>query len=320
MPTTTPSPVTANPWQALRQFTDARIALGRAGVSLPTNAHLAFQLAHAKARDAVHLALDVAGLGQALHASQGPQAAAPLMLHTACTDRTHYLQRPDLGRQLDQASRDQLDALQTARHAHAQRPYDLAFVVVDGLSAFAIAQNAAPFLALLQDRIATENWAVAPLCIVQQGRVAVGDEVAQRLGAKAVVVLIGERPGLSSPDSMGLYLTWMPRVGLTDASRNCISNVRPAGLRYEDAAYKLHYLLQQSRTRQLSGVELKDETGGEAESLATQQSNFLLEHASQPGAKGEESSKSILAPQASARARPIEAETGFHRSTPNAAV
>ena len=158
----------------------------------------------------------------------------------------------------------------------ASRPYDLAFVVVDGLSALAIEQNVAPFLTQLQARIAPEHWSIAPICIVEQGRVAVGDEVAELLGAKAVVVLVGERPGLSSPDSMGLYLTWMPRAGLTDASRNCISNVRPAGLRYEDAAYKLHYLLVQARQRQLSGVELKDETGGGQELLVGASKNFLL--------------------------------------------
>lgn len=275
----TPSPVTANPWETLRQFTDARIALGRAGVSLPTRAHLDFQLAHAKARDAVHLALDVAQLAQALSAALGHQeGGAPcLALHSACPDRASYLQRPDWGRRLNEASRGTLQALRAPGLAPSERPYDLAFVVVDGLSALAIAQNAAPFLGVLQRRLAAEHWSVAPLCIVEQGRVAIGDEVAQLLGAKAVVVLIGERPGLSSPDSMGLYLTWMPRVGLTDASRNCISNVRPAGLRYEEAAYKLHYLLSQSRQRQLSGVELKDETGAQAGLLMASQKNFLLE-------------------------------------------
>ena len=271
-----PSPVTVNPWEALRQFTDARIALGRAGVSLPTRAHLDFQLAHAKARDAVHLALDVTQLTQDLGASLGHQGAPCLALHSACADRTTYLQRPDWGRRLDDASRERLQALRAPDRALSERPYDLAFVVADGLSALAIAQNAAPFLAVLQRRMAAENWSVAPVCIVEQGRVAIGDEVAQLLGANAVVVLIGERPGLSSPDSMGLYLTWMPRVGLLDVSRNCLSNVRPAGLRYEEAAYKLHYLLSQSRQRQLSGVDLKDETGAEAGLPATPQKNFCL--------------------------------------------
>ena len=271
------SPVIANPWAALRQFTDARIALGRAGVSLPTAAHLEFQLAHAKARDAVHRALDGPQLAQTLDAVMEDQGTPCLTLHSAATDRTTYLQRPDLGRRLDAASRDVLTRLQTQTAQTSARPYDLALVVVDGLSAFAIEQNAAPFLSILRRRIGAENWSIAPICLVQQGRVAVGDEVAELLGAKAVVVLIGERPGLSSPDSMGLYLTWMPRVGLLDASRNCISNVRPAGLRYEEAAYRLHHLLSESRRRQLSGVDLKDETGANPDLVAAPRKNFLLQ-------------------------------------------
>lgn len=270
------SPVVANPWEALRQFTDARIALGRAGVSLPTRALLAFQLAHAQARDAVHLALDAPQLAQKLDACFTKLPAPCLTLHSAATDRPVYLQRPDLGRQLDAASRQVLAPLKPAASPPLARPYDLALVMVDGLSALAIEQNALPFLRALQPKIAATNWSVAPLCIVQQGRVAVGDEVGERLGAKAVVVLIGERPGLSSPDSMGLYLTWMPRVGLTDASRNCISNVRPAGLGFDEAAFKLHYLLSHAHQRQLSGVNLKDETGGDAGLLAASGKSFLL--------------------------------------------
>lgn len=270
-------PVTANPWAALRQFTDARIALGRAGVSLPTTAHLEFQLAHAQARDAVHLALDTSTLAQTLDAALPNPAAPCLTLHSAAADRSAYLQRPDLGRQLDASSRERLRALpRPASVSPAERPYDLAVVVVDGLSALAISQNAAPFLIQLFERIAPEHLSIAPICIVEQGRVAVGDEVAELLGAKAVVVLIGERPGLSSPDSLGLYLTWQPRVGLTDASRNCISNVRPAGLSFEEAAHKLHYLLMQARRRQLSGVALKDETGAEQTLLTGVTKNFLL--------------------------------------------
>jgi len=271
------STVTANPWDALRRFTHARIALGRAGVSLPTAAHLAFQLAHAQARDAVHRALDVPRLARALGASLDEQDPPCLVLHSAAADRNIYLQRPDLGRRLDAASRELL----AARHAQAGltpgRPCDLAFVVADGLSALAIECHAAPFLAIVRRRLASEDWSIAPMCIVRQGRVAIGDEVGELLGAKSVVVLIGERPGLSSPDSMGLYLTWMPRVGLTDVSRNCISNVRPAGLRFEDAAYKLHYLLTEMHRRQLSGVGLKDETADEPGSLTAAQSNFLLD-------------------------------------------
>lgn len=241
-------PVTDNPWQALRQFTAARIALGRAGVSQPTSSQLDFQLAHAQARDAVHRALDVAALAAEL--ATLPGLAPALILHSAAPDRATYLQRPDLGRQLDAPSRAAVTA----------QPCDLAFVIADGLSALAIAQNVVPFLAVLLARLQQDSWTIAAPVIVSQGRVAVGDEVAQLLQARAVVVLIGERPGLSSPDSMGLYLTWAPQVGLTDASRNCISNVRPAGMAYADAAHTLHYLLSEARRRGLSGVALKDET------------------------------------------------------------
>ncbi|AEK61484.1 ethanolamine ammonia-lyase subunit EutC [Collimonas fungivorans] len=261
--------VVDNPWQALRQFTAARIALGRSGVSLPTSAQLEFQLAHARARDAVHLALDTQALRQALN-NNGDIC---ITLSSAAETRDIYLQRPDLGRRLDTVSRSAL----TEQPRSASRRYDLAIVIADGLSALAIEQNALPFLDALKQRLAPENWTLAPLAIVRQGRVAIGDEVGELLGAKAVVVLIGERPGLSSPDSMGLYLTWAPRVGLTDESRNCISNVRPAGLSYAEAAYKLHYLLTQARQRQLSGVQLKDETASEHGELQQPERNFLLE-------------------------------------------
>jgi ethanolamine ammonia-lyase small subunit len=250
------SNVVENPWQALRRFTDARIALGRAGVSQPTEAQLAFQLAHARARDAVHAALDVARLASTFEAGLG----LPCMrLHSAAADRHVYLQRPDLGRRLDAASRAALTA----------GDHDLAIVVADGLSALAIEQNALPYLEALLPRLALDGWSLAPLAIVEQGRVAVGDEVGQVLGAKSVLVLIGERPGLSSPDSMGLYFTWGPRVGLTDESRNCISNVRPAGLGYADAAARLHYLLAEARRRGLSGVQLKDESDAGMTGAAT---------------------------------------------------
>ncbi|MFS2006126.1 ethanolamine ammonia-lyase subunit EutC [Duganella sp. CT11-25] len=278
--------VTENPWLPLRRFTAARIALGRSGVSQPTASQLAFQLAHARARDAVHLALDHKALAAKLSEACGQPCVS---LHSAAENRHVYLQRPDLGRKLDDASRQTLEALQCASaaapgpllvSAPAGSPlpgYDLALVVADGLSALAIEQNALPLLRALMVRLSAEQWNIAPLAIVRQGRVAVGDEVAHLLGARAVVVLIGERPGLSSPDSMGLYLTWAPRPGLTDASRNCISNVRPAGLTCEAAAFKLHYLLSESRKRQLSGVALKDETADESAQLEAPPRNFLLE-------------------------------------------
>lgn len=257
-------PVTANPWQALRQFTDARIALGRAGVSQPTSSQLDFQLAHAQARDAVHRELDAAALAAQL--ATLPGLAPALLLHSAAPDRATYLQRPDLGRQLDVPSRAAVMA----------QPCDLALVIVDGLSALAIAQNVVPFLGILLERLQQDHWIVAAPVIVSQGRVAIGDEIGQLLQARAVVVLVGERPGLSSPDSMGLYLTWGPRVGLQDASRNCISNVRPTGMGYADAAHTLHYLLTEARRRGLSGVALKDDTEAAPALAGTVGKTFLL--------------------------------------------
>ncbi len=252
-----PALVTPAPWSTLKRFTDARIALGRAGHSLPTAAHLDFQLAHAQARDAVHLPFDAAGLAAELERAGLPT----LRLYSAATDRNTYLQRPDLGRRLSAPS------LQALAHHIAQArvavPYDLAVVLADGLSALAVHQNAVPLIAALRERLESDTqapWRLAPVALVEQGRVAVGDEVGQALGARAVVVLIGERPGLSSPDSMGIYLSWSPQVGLSDAQRNCISNVRPAGLSVEAAADKLHYLLRRARALGLSGVALKDES------------------------------------------------------------
>ncbi len=273
-----PVPLTASPWQALRQFTEARLALGRAGHSLPTDAHLALQLAHAQARDAVQLSLDSVGLASQLQAL----GLESLLLHSAAADRPSYLQRPDLGRQLDAASR------QTLAHGASQQgpapvlapAFDLAWVIADGLSARAVHQSAVALVAAtlqhLQESTAA-HWTVAPVSVIEQGRVAVGDEIGQAQGAQAVVVLIGERPGLSSPDSLGAYLTWAPRVGLTDASRNCISNIRPAGLSIDAAAAKLQYLLEQARARQCSGVGLKDETDPLAGlTAAASNGNFLL--------------------------------------------
>ncbi|MBA4110521.1 MAG: ethanolamine ammonia-lyase [Leptothrix sp. (in: Bacteria)] len=251
-------PVTHNPWLALRRFTQARIALGRAGVSLPTAPQLAFQLAHAKARDAVHLALDVPSLQAAL-ATLGHET---MVLHSAAADRDAYLKRPDLGRCLDAPSRQ---ALMASSPLASRRQHDLAFVVADGLSALAVGTHAAPVIQMALELLPTveieqPSWSIAPLVIVEQGRVAVADEIGELLGARLVVILIGERPGLSSPDSMGLYLTWMPRPGRTDAERNCISNVRPAGLAYETAARKLVHLLSEARRLSVSGVALKDES------------------------------------------------------------
>lgn len=262
-----------DPWHSLRRFTAARIALGHMGVSQPTRAQLDFQLAHARARDAVHQALDADELAASLRAAW-PASGAPLLLHSAAENRNVYLQRPDLGRKLDAPSRGLLAA--GRGDASDERPFDLAIVIADGLSALAIAQNVAPLLRALHARLAPKSWALAPPAIVLQGRVAVGDEVAELMGAKMVVVLIGERPGLSSPDSMGIYLTWAPRVGLTDERRNCISNVRPAGLSVENAAHKLHYLMSEARRRQLSGIGLKDETEAAPALADSNRRMFLL--------------------------------------------
>lgn len=265
-PSATPAapaaPVTPDPWLTLRRLTGARIALGRAGVSLPTAAHLAFQLDHARARDAVHLPLERSALHAALAQVSGRDV---LDLHSAAADRLEYLQRPDLGRRLDDASRAVLAARTAAAaagtpaDAAAAAPgCDVAFVIVDGLSARAVHAHAAALLAALLPRL--DGWMPGPLVLVEQGRVAIGDEIGAALGARLVVVLIGERPGLSSPDSLGLYLTWAPRPGRSDAERNCISNVRPAGLGYAAAAHRLAHLMNEARRRGLSGVDLKDDT------------------------------------------------------------
>ncbi|MDM5178060.1 ethanolamine ammonia-lyase subunit EutC [Massilia sp. DJPM01] len=260
-----PKHVLSNPWQALRGLTQARIALGRSGVSVPTSAQLDFQLAHARARDAVHMALDAGALAAGLSGD----GHACLAVHSACPDRATYLQRPDLGRVLDAPSR-------AALAAAAPASCDLVLVIGDGLSALAIEQNAQPFLAVLLARLQQEQWRMGPIVIASQARVAIGDEIGELLNARAVAVLIGERPGLSSPDSMGIYMSWAPRVGLSDADRNCISNVRPAGLGYDEAAYRLHYLLTQARQRGMSGVLLKDDTVADAGALTAGKANFLL--------------------------------------------
>ncbi len=265
------SSVVGNPWSTLRRFTPARIGLGRTGVSLPTAAQLDFQLAHAQARDAVHRPLDVQALRQDIEAL----GLASVALRSAATTRAMYLQRPDLGRQLGAESRAQLEALQVQRHAQGVMKQDIAFAVVDGLSALAVQRHAAPLIAAVLADDAASAWTKAPVAIVEQGRVALGDEIGALLDSRIVIVLIGERPGLSSPDSLGIYLTWAPRPGRNDAERNCISNVRPEGLRYVDAATKLAYLLEQALSRELTGVALKDESAATGETLTTQ-ANFLL--------------------------------------------
>ncbi|VVQ12367.1 Ethanolamine ammonia-lyase light chain [Pseudomonas fluorescens] len=260
-----------NPWLELRRLTPARIALGRTGTSMPTRAQLDFQYAHAQARDAVHLPFDHTALRSQL-AERGHES---VLLHSAAIDRNSYLQRPDLGRKL---SAESAQALSDYAVAHPGG-VDLVIVVADGLSALAVHRHTLPLLARLEEQIHAESWSVAPVILVEQGRVAVADEIGERLGAKMTVILIGERPGLSSPDSLGLYFTYNPKVGLTDAYRNCISNVRLEGLSYGMAAHRLLYLMREACRRQLSGVNLKDEAQVqtlESESGADMKGNFLL--------------------------------------------
>ena len=206
----------------LRQLTPARIALRRSGISLATGEVLEFQLAHGRARDAVHAPLQPAMLLAALRKFGGPE---PILLHSAAPDRPTYLKRPDLGRKLNEASRKRLETL-------ANEPCELAIVVADGLSALAVDRNANPLLAELLPllKLTFPAMKLAPICVVEQGRVAIGDEIGNLLSASLVIVLIGERPGLSSPDSLGAYITWQPQPGrTTDAERNCISNIRAGG-------------------------------------------------------------------------------------------
>ena len=263
------STVAPNAWQALRRHTPARIALGRSGVSQPTEAQLEFQLAHAQARDAVHRALDADALRTALQAL----GLSTLVVHSAAADRHVYLQRPDLGRRLDAASRA---AVEARRGMQPHGGYDLAVVVADGLSALAIERHALPFVAALQRALAHDACTLAPVTVACQARVALGDEIGALLGARLVAVLIGERPGLSSPDSMGLYMTWSPRPGRTDAERNCISNIRPEGLPVDAAMAKFGYLLREARHRQLTGIALKDESSPAVLPPASGGPSFLL--------------------------------------------
>ena len=215
----------------LKSFTPARVALGRAGHGLPTAELLRFRLDHARARDAVYEPLDPPSLG-----------IPHVLVRSAAPDRENYLRRPDLGRRLSDPARLE------------RGDYDAAIVIADGLSARAVHRHAAPLFQALTPLLA--GWRLGPVIVVLQGRVAIGDEIGERLGARQVVVFIGERPGLTSPDSLGIYLTWDPRPGRTDAERNCISNIRTEGLSYPVAARQLHLLMSEARVRRLTGVHL----------------------------------------------------------------
>ena len=233
-------------WSArLRAMTPARVGLARTGVSQGVRDHLEFQRAHAQARDAVHASLESGALTKTLREVVDRKVMA---LHSRAADRAIYLQRPDLGRQLNEKSRA---ALGEGPHG----PFDLSIVIADGLSALAVERHAAPLLRELLPRL--DGWQLAPICVVEQGRVAIGDEIGETQKARLSVVLIGERPGLSSRDSLGAYVTWSPRVGRIDAERNCVSNIRTEGLSYRQAAEQLSLYLMEARRRQLTGIALK---------------------------------------------------------------
>ena len=234
-----------SPHPALRDFTSARVALPTTGHSIATSEVLAFQLAHAQARDAVHSAIDLESFAKLL---QDVTSLPILRLRTNAADRVTYLRRPDLGRTLDPESAALLEGGEC----------DVAIVVADGLSALAVERNAIPLLAHLLPQLAAAGWRVGPISLVRQGRVAIGDPIGSALGASLSLVLIGERPGLSACDSLGAYLTWEPRAGRTDAERNCISNIREGGLAPEPAALRILWYLKAARAGQITGTALKD--------------------------------------------------------------
>jgi ethanolamine ammonia-lyase small subunit len=232
----------------------ARVGLGRTGNSIPTRELLDFQLAHARARDAVHRPFDPRGLAAEIEAC----GLRSLVVASAARSRAEYLRRPDLGRCLDESSR------QTVREIGG--PFDVIFIVADGLSPLAVETSAAPLLRLVTERL-DSAWRIAPVVIAVEGRVALGDEIGSIAQASLAVMLIGERPGLSSVDSMGVYLTWSPKPGRTDAERNCISNIRPEGLTIGAAGELLLLLMREARGRRLSGVGLKAREAGRLVSL-----------------------------------------------------
>jgi ethanolamine ammonia-lyase small subunit len=237
--------------QSLHDLTPARVSLPTAGHSIATNEVLSFQLAHAKARDAVQTALDLPTFAQRVIAEFPVlvEASIPvLQLRTNAKDRHAYLRQPNLGRTLHP------DSLAQLHPANCQ----LAIIVADGLSALAVERNAIPVLTHLIPKLLADNWTIAPLTLVQQGRVGIGDPIGSALGASCSLILIGERPGLSSSDSMGAYLTWSPHPDRTDADRNCLSNIRNGGLSPEVAATRLFWYLRAARAKQQTGISLKE--------------------------------------------------------------
>lgn len=239
-----------DPWSPLRAHTSARIAIGRVGASLPTREVLSFALSHAKARDAVHARLDRAALASEIKAL----GLDTIEVESCAHGRAVYLARPDLGRQLHPTSRARLTALAVAQ------PCDVLVIVGDGLSATAVAQNAVPVISALLPLLKRQSHGLGPVVLAEGTRVALGDEIGQLLGARLVLLLIGERPGLSAADSMSAYLTFAPRPGRTDAERNCVSNIRPGGLAPEPAAASLAWLVSMALKTGATGTVLKDDS------------------------------------------------------------
>ena len=242
------NPVQPDGWSELRRLTTARVGLGRSGASLPTEHWLQFKLDHAMARDAVHTSVD----WQVLEHDVTALGVRTVRITTGVTSRENYLSRPDLGRTLSDTSRRDLTTLRAER-------MDLVILLCDGLSALALQSHAAPLLAALLPELARDGWKVGPVVLAEQARVGLQDEVGEALDSAMALTLIGERPGLGSPDSLGAYFVLNPRPGNTDANRNCVSNIRPEGLPPEEAAQTIRYLLNQARQRQISGVALKDD-------------------------------------------------------------
>lgn len=237
-------------WDTLKQYTDARIALGRAGCSIPSQPMLEFQLAHAQARDAVFQTLDVKILAEKLN----QEDLKTLHVQSQANSKEIFLKRPDLGRLLDAESKEQLMSYRRHHSTH----YDVCIVIGDGLSARAIEENAFEMILSLQSHFNKLNWSLAPIVIATGSRVALGDQVAELLNVSMLIMMIGERPGLSSPDSMGIYYTWNSQTGCLDSNRNCISNIRPAGLNIPIATQRLIELMKNSKKLQISGINLKD--------------------------------------------------------------
>jgi len=242
--------ISESPWQSLKQYTQARVALGRCGCSIPTRELLSFKLAHAKAIDAVRSPLDYRKA--ASHIREATELEA-FHVSSSAEDRQQYLQRPDLGRTLS------FDSAELLSQVSENGSYDISLVVADGLSSKAIENNIIPMLTDLVPQLKAKGFSLAPVTVVEQGRVAIADQIGEILKARMSIIFIGERPGLKSPDSLGIYLTYNPRSGNTDERRNCISNVRKNGLSYPVACSKLLYLVEESFRRKLSGVDLKDE-------------------------------------------------------------